>query len=431
MKKGLLTFVFTQIINFALQAQSIYFPPASPQNWDTISPLSLNWCPNKIDSLYDFLEQRNTKGFIILKDGKIVLEKYFGTFTEDSIWYWASVSKTLTAFLTGVAQQEGLLNINQSVSQHLGNGWSICSTAQEDSITIKQLLCMTSGLDDVFPPCSNEDDTPNCLTYLAAPNTRWAYHTGAYRKLQDIIPIVSSSSINSFTNSRIKSKINMGSGIWLQDGYYSKTRDAARFGLLCLNKGIWANDTILSDSVYFNEMTNTSQNYNLAYGYLTWLNGKSNFMLPSTQLTFNGFITPSAAPDMYAALGKNDQKIYVVPSQNLVVVRLGNAAYTSALSVTVFDEELWQKIGELNCSITSSVNKNIFENVGIQNPFNDFIYLKHVNQNADYSLLNITGNIIYEGKFIHQQNFSQLPVGVYFLRIKDNNQVQILKLIKT
>ena len=52
-----------------------YFPPNNSNIWDTISPASLSWCQNKIDSLYDFLEINNTKSFILLKDGKIVLEK--------------------------------------------------------------------------------------------------------------------------------------------------------------------------------------------------------------------------------------------------------------------------------------------------------------------------------------------------------------------
>jgi CubicO group peptidase (beta-lactamase class C family) len=203
---------------------------------------------------------------------------------------------------------------------------------------------MTSGLDDIFPRCSNEDDAANCLTYLAPPATRWAYHTGAYRKLQDVLPIATSTNLNNYTNNSVKNKIDMSSGFWLQDVYYSKTRDAARFGLLCLNKGIWANDTILNDSAYFNAMINTSKNYNPAYGYLTWLNGKSSFMLPGTQFTFNGYITPSAPADMYAALGKNDQKIYVVPSQNLVVIRMGESAGNVQLAVSSFDNELWGKL---------------------------------------------------------------------------------------
>jgi hypothetical protein len=68
----------------------MYYPPlSSTANWDTISPASLGWCINRIDSLYSFLDAQNTKAFIVLKDGKIVLEKYFNNFTLDSTWYWA------------------------------------------------------------------------------------------------------------------------------------------------------------------------------------------------------------------------------------------------------------------------------------------------------------------------------------------------------
>jgi len=54
------------------------------------------------DGSYRLVENFN----IEVKDGKIVLEKYFGTFTKDSLWYWASAGKTLTAFLVGKAQDE-------------------------------------------------------------------------------------------------------------------------------------------------------------------------------------------------------------------------------------------------------------------------------------------------------------------------------------
>jgi len=47
---------------------------------------------------------------------------------------------------------------------------------------------------------------------------------------------------------------------------------------------------------------------------------------------------------MYAALGKNDQKIYVVPSQNLVIIRLGDSAGTPQFAVSGFDNELWGKL---------------------------------------------------------------------------------------
>jgi len=83
---------------------------------------------------------------------------------------------------------------------------------------------------------------------------------------------------------------------------------------------------------------------NPSYGYLTWLNGKDVHMLPSTQIVFPGMLIPNAPSDCYAALGKNDQKLYVVPSKGLVVVRMGDAAYDSRLAVTVFDNEIWGKL---------------------------------------------------------------------------------------
>ncbi len=121
-------------------------------------------------------------------------------------------------------------------------------------------------------------------------------------------------------------------------------RSMARFGLLMLNKGKWDNTAILSDTNYFNAQVNTSQNLNLSYGYLTWLNGKTSFMVPTLQNVFPGPLIPSAPPDMYAALGKNDQKIYVVPSEKLVVIRLGNSAGGFQLSVSDFDNRLWGKL---------------------------------------------------------------------------------------
>jgi hypothetical protein len=70
-------------------------------------------------------------------------------------------------------------------------------------------------------------------------------------------------------------------------------------------------------------------------------------MLPTLQNVFTGFMVPNAPADMFAALGKNDQKIYVVPSQKLVIIRMGNAAGNVQLAVSSFDNELWGKLKPL------------------------------------------------------------------------------------
>ena len=71
-----------------LNAQSLYFPPVTGSTWDTISPKTLGYCQTNIDRLYEYLEANNTRAFILLKNGKIVLEKYFGTHTQLSPWQW-------------------------------------------------------------------------------------------------------------------------------------------------------------------------------------------------------------------------------------------------------------------------------------------------------------------------------------------------------
>ena len=93
-----------------LKAQT-YFPPLTGTTWSTTDPATLGWCQDSIDQLYDWLELSDSKAFIVLKDGKIVLEKYFGTFTADSFYVWNSAGKTLTAYAIGIAQYNGLLDI--------------------------------------------------------------------------------------------------------------------------------------------------------------------------------------------------------------------------------------------------------------------------------------------------------------------------------
>ena len=324
---------------------AMYFPPVSGTTWETTSPNSLGWTDTQLNDLYSYLQLKNTKAFIILKNGKIVVEKYFGTFTADSNWYWASAGKTMTGMLVGIAQQEGLLNINHKTSQYLGNGWTSLPAAKEDLITIRHQLTMTTGLDDNVP--ESDCTLPACLAYKADAGTRWAYHNAPYTLLDKVVESASGNTYNGYFQEKIRNKLGMN-GVWIRNGYnnvyYSTARSMARFGLLMLNKGKWDQTAIISDSVYFNAQVNSSQNLNPSYGYLTWLNGKTSHMLPTLQNVFAGSLAPNAPSDMYAALGKNDQKVYVVPSQKIVVIRMGESAGNVQLAVSSFDNELWGKL---------------------------------------------------------------------------------------
>lgn len=319
----------------------MYFPPNDATTWETKTPGSLEWNENNVPALLDYLEQKNSKSFIVLHNGKIVMEYYFNGHTATTPWYWASAGKTLTTAVVGIAEQENFINTDNKVSDYLGTGWTSATLEKENLITCKHLLTMTSGLDD-----SNGDGvTPIDLEYIADAGTRWAYHN-VYVKLQDVVATATNQTWDTYFNSKLKNPIGMTGG-WFQIEsnrvYRSTTRSMARFGLLALNQGNWNGNQIVNNN-YFNFSTNTSQDLNLAYGYMWWLNGKSNYRLPQTQLEFSGKLIPNAPNDMFCALGKDDQKIYVIPSKKLVIIRMGNAADDSNFALSNFDNDLWEKI---------------------------------------------------------------------------------------
>lgn len=332
-------------------SSQIYFPPLSGTDWATATPESLGWNTANLPSLYDFLAAEQTRAFIVLKNGKIVLEKYFGqniantgAFNQNSQWYWASAGKTLTSFMVGKAQQEGYLSISNRSSQYLGAGFTSEPPARENLITVRHQLTMTTGLDDGVADTDNT--TPASLIYKADAGTRWAYHNAAYTLLQKVVGNATGQTFSSYFDAKLRSKIGMD-GQWIQSGYdavyYSTARSMARYGLLMMNKAKWDGQDILGDSVYYNAMINTSQNINFSYGYLWWLNGKTSYMAPGTQVVFPGSLTPNAPADMFAAIGKNGQIINIVPSKSLVVIRMGDNANNNQVSIAL-ENDLWEKL---------------------------------------------------------------------------------------
>ena len=216
------------------------------------------------------------------------MEKYFNGHSDTSSWYWASAAKTITSFLVGMAQEEGYLEITDTSSNYLGNGWTNCNPIQENKITIWNQLTMTTGLDDNVsdPNCTND----NCLLYFSDPGSRWAYHNAPYTLLRPVIENATGQGINIYNYQKLLNPTGM-TGLFLYNGFnnifYSTSRSMARIGLLILNNGNWDGNQIMTDTNYFNQMLNSSQSLNESYGYLWWLNGKTSYMLPGSQFVFN------------------------------------------------------------------------------------------------------------------------------------------------
>ena len=422
-------FLFIVVFSFSkTRAQNLptYFPP-NFGNWESVTPESLGWCSTSLDSLNNFLDSTHTKAFILLHHGKIVAEYYYDTFTQDSLWYWASAGKSLTAMLIGKAQEEGLLSITDSTNHYLGAGFTSCTSQQENAITIRHQLTMTTGLNDGVP--DNTCTDPACLTYLADPGTRWAYHNAPYTLLDSVMEVATGMTYNAYTYTRIGSQIGMY-GLWLTINndhvYFSKPREFARYGLLMQNHANWNGNQILNDDDYYNAMITPSNTLNNSYGYLWWLNGQSSFMLPQSQFVFPGKLLQHAPDDVYAALGKNGQIINVCPSQDLVFIRMGDIPNSSFVP-NYYNDDIWKFLNNALCDQVTE--HSVLPTSLFPNPVTANRLTMQAEGNFSYVVFDLLGQKLLSGTGITTKQIdpSNLRSGIYLAKISSHGKTETLR----
>ncbi|MBI5774589.1 MAG: serine hydrolase [Verrucomicrobia bacterium] len=353
----------SQVSEAALQPEAKtvrprYFPPASGE-WERVQPVQADWNADKLNAALQLAGKTRASGVVILHRGKILAEKYWeldedaragakardygalvrgrdaaGHVIEDV----ASVQKSVSAILVGIAQHKGLLKLEDRVSKHLGPGWSKASPEQEQAITVRHLVTMTSGL---------KDD----LTFEADAGTRWRYNSAAYAHTIKVVAAATKKTPNDLTREWLTGPIGMKDSSWADRpgtgrnavpnalGFATTARDLARFGLLILADGQWNGETVIADRDYLHAALKPSQKLNPSYGYLWWLNGQPEVARGAGERV-KGPLIPTAPPDLVAALGAVDRKLYVVPSLELVVTRLGNSTGPA------FQNDFWKLLME-------------------------------------------------------------------------------------
>jgi len=405
------------------KAQISYFPPMQGDEWASENYQNFLYDSTYTDSLHAFLESKDSKAFIVVHDGKMVDETYFGSFTQDSFWYWASCGKSLTSFLMGQALDQGLIQLDDKVSDHLGTGWTSCTPQQEDQIKLHHILSMSSGLDGQVP---NSDCTdPSCFLFKGDAGSLWFYHNAAYYMNHHVLEAASGKTLQAFTTQNLSFKSGL-TGLWVGSVFFSKPRSAARFGLLMLNNGVWNGDSLLKNRDYMQEMTSSSQSMNPAYGRLFWLNGKDTLMIPGSYVGLAMNLNEEAPIDMYAALGKNDQKIYIVPSQKLVIVRMGNDPGDGLLGPSSFDTELWRHINRWRQVpmglYQTSETQPVFPNPGDS-------YLQIAENAESVRLYDMQGHAIQCALQDQRMNTRLVPAGIYILRYSIGTVIHTQKII--
>ena len=309
-----------------------YYPPIEGNTWETTSPAALGWDQLKIEQSISYIREHNSTAFLILHKGKMVVEEYWQGWGLDTAMPIFSAAKSVTSVLIGIAQEQSTLRIGDTMVEYLGKGWTKAPPEKEAAIAIRHILTMTCGL--------NDD-----LHYDMDAGVKWYYNTPAYWKLFPVIEAAIGKSLTDFSREVLWSQIGMKWCVWNGRTMACSARDMARFGLMVLNNGTWQGKDILKDKAFLFDATNQSQELNESYGYLWWLNGEDSYRLPGPAAeSSDGALIPSAPPDMFAALGAADKKIYIVPSMELVVVRHGGAANEALSASSRFDRQVWDRL---------------------------------------------------------------------------------------
>ena len=278
-------------------------------------------------------KDQNTRAFVVAYDGRIIGERYAHGWTKDTPQISWSQGKSITATLIGILIQRSLLKLDQPAPL---KEWQ---DDERSRIRIRDLLQMSSGLD--FDNLGfkaetltrqNEHmrvyfDSVNVLGHAVnqpakvPPGTRWSYLNSDPLSLGKIIRnTVEAQGENylQFLQRALFDRIGVRSvvletdawGNFIMSGYdYVCARDWIRFGLLYLNDGVWQGERLLPEGWTKFVATPAPADETQNYGGMFWLNRS----LKMDQIP----------PDAYWAAGFMGQITMVIPSRNLVIVRLG------------------------------------------------------------------------------------------------------------
>ena len=287
---------------------------------------------------------------MVVQEGKtIVAEWYWGDRTPQTLSEGFSTMKSVTATLVGIAQNQKKLNIDQKASDFIKE-WK--GTASE-SITIRQLLSMTSGRREVFngnPFADNELIAIN-IGQEITPGTDWRYSNTTLQVLETVLERAVGGSVKSFAKKNLLTPLGMkskfsedgGANMYMFAFWDTSCRDLAKLVQLYMQNGKWNGKQILS-AEFVNDARTSSSALNQNYGLLWWLNRAGT--TKSTSANAQTRIGPrykSAPLDMFEAIGACGQSAMGFPAQNLIITFMrtktlfealgcGNDAQTSTLN---------------------------------------------------------------------------------------------------
>jgi CubicO group peptidase (beta-lactamase class C family) len=295
--------------------------------------------PEKLARAFDYAANPaiRTQGLIIIRKGYIVGEAYFNGFAVHSRKESYSLAKSFASALIGIAIDKGFIpGVHEPVAGYYPQ-WQTAGTPEaKKRMTIEDLLTMRSGLqwneDDYYQDRSRNDvylmiaSAPDYVEYVLnkpivyEPGTHWYYSSGDSLLLSGIIQKSTGMTAAEFARRHLFEPLGLTEIIWDADpsgrtitawGIQGTLREFAKFGYLYLKKGKWEDRQVVSREWVRKSGEPVSDGIR-QYGYQWW-------RLPALE-GFEGSGIPS---NLLIAWGIFTQQIFILPSLDLLIVRLG------------------------------------------------------------------------------------------------------------
>lgn len=293
----------------------------------------------------DAAHLRRTRAIVVVHSGRVVAERYAPGFGPDTPLPGWSMTKSVLSALVGVVAHQHDVSLDASVpiAEWQGPG------DPRASISWRHLLNMSSGLrfdEELANPLA--DATRMLLAerdmaafaarkdLLATPGTRWQYSSGSSNIVSLALRnLLGEEEYRGFPRRALFDRIGMSSALIESDAsgtlvgssfMYATARDWARFGMLYLRNGIWNGERILPEGWVGFTTTPAPADTREAYGAHFWLSVPDEYNAGSVRLP----------PDAFHAVGHEGQFVTVIPSRDVVVVRLGRTRYAHAWDHGVF-----------------------------------------------------------------------------------------------
>jgi CubicO group peptidase (beta-lactamase class C family) len=295
---------------------------------------------------------RRTRAVVVVHKKQIIAERYARGFNKDTPLLGYDLTGSVINALTGIRIEQGKLSLDEAAPVP---EWKE-SEDPRSAITLDNLLRMSSGLEEetladikfMLYGSGNTAAYSAKRKLMFAPGEKWSYSFGSTNIVSRIIKDTFSGDLRAyfdFPRQALFQKIGATSAIIEPDEsgtfigstfMYATARDWSRLGLLYLQDGVWEGERVLPEGWIKYSITPSQSNRLGNYGSHFWINGISK--VDGTRKW------PSLPSDAFFALGQKGQSITIIPSRDLVVVRLGMTQKPNAWNLELFISQILDAI---------------------------------------------------------------------------------------